>query len=37
MANPIRRWNPFREMEHFRRDFDDLFDRFLGRGKRGEK
>jgi HSP20 family protein len=37
MANPIRRWNPFREMEHFRRDFDDLFDRFLGHGKRGER
>lgn len=35
MANQI--WNPFREMEHFRRDFDDLFDRFLGRGKRGAK
>jgi HSP20 family protein len=37
MANPIQTWNPFREMEHFRRDFDDLFDRFLGRGKRGAK
>jgi HSP20 family protein len=37
MANPIQIWNPFREMEHFRRDFDDLFDRFLGRGKRGLK
>jgi HSP20 family protein len=37
MANPIQTWNPFREMEHFRRDFDDLFDRFLGRGKRGGK
>ncbi len=34
MANSIQTWNPFREMEHFRRDFDDLFDRFLGRGKR---
>jgi HSP20 family protein len=37
MANPIQTWNPFREMEHFRRDFDDLFDRFFGRGKRGGK
>jgi HSP20 family protein len=37
MANPIQTWNPFREMEHFRRDFDDLFDRFLGRGKRGKE
>jgi HSP20 family protein len=37
MANPVQLWNPFREMEHFRRDFDDLFDRFLGRRKRGEK
>ncbi len=37
MANPIQGWNPFREMEHFRRDFDDVFDRFLGRGKRGTK
>jgi HSP20 family protein len=27
----------FRETEHFRRDFDDLFDRLLGRRKRGEK
>jgi HSP20 family protein len=35
MANPNQTWNPFREMEHFRRDFDDLFDRFFGRGKRG--
>jgi HSP20 family protein len=37
MANPTQTWNPFREMEHFRRDFDDLFDRFFGRGKRGGK
>jgi HSP20 family protein len=37
MANPNQTWNPFREMEHFRRDFDDLFDRFFGRGKRGGK
>ncbi len=37
MANPLQAWNPFREMEHFRRDFDEVFDRFLGRGKRGAK
>jgi HSP20 family protein len=37
MANPIQRWSPFREMEHFRRDFDDLFERVLGQRKRGEK
>ncbi len=37
MANPIQTWNPFREMEHFRRDFDEMFDRFLGRGKRGAR
>jgi HSP20 family protein len=36
MANPLQAWNPFREMEHFRRDFDELFDRFLGRHRRGE-
>ncbi|HLI63016.1 MAG TPA: Hsp20/alpha crystallin family protein [Terriglobales bacterium] len=37
MANFIQTWNPFREMEQFRRDFDELFDRFLGRGKRAVK
>jgi len=37
MANPIQTWNPFREMEHFRRDFDEMFDRFLGRGKRAAR
>jgi HSP20 family protein len=37
MANPIRRWDPSRETEHFRRDFDDLFDRLLGRRERSEK
>jgi HSP20 family protein len=37
MANPIQSWNPFRDMEHFRLDFDDLFDRVLGHRKRGEK
>ena len=35
MANPIKTWNPSREMEHFRRDFDEIFDRFFGRRKRG--
>ncbi len=30
MAKVIQPWSPFREMEHFRRDFDDLFDRRLG-------
>jgi HSP20 family protein len=37
MANPIRLWSPFRGMDHFRRDFDDVFDRVLGHGRRGEK
>ena len=30
MANEPRAWSPFRELERFSRDFDDLFDRFLG-------
>ena len=30
MANEPRAWSPFRELDRFRRDFDDLFDRFLG-------
>jgi len=37
MANAMRRWDPLREMEHFRRDFDDLFDQVLGWRRRGEK
>jgi HSP20 family protein len=37
MANRIQLWNPFREMEHFRRDFNEVFDRFLGHRKLGEK
>ena len=37
MANRIQLWSPFREMEHFRRDFDEVFDRFLGHRKHGEK
>ena len=30
MANEVQPWSPFRELDRFRRDFDDLFDRFLG-------
>jgi HSP20 family protein len=30
MANDPQAWSPFRELDRFRRDFDDLFDRFLG-------
>ncbi len=30
MANEPRVWSPLRELTHFRRDFDDLFDRLLG-------
>lgn len=30
MANEPQSWSPFRELDRFRRDFDDLFDRFLG-------
>ena len=30
MANEPQTWSPFRELDRFRRDFDDLFDRFLG-------
>ncbi|MBV8054194.1 MAG: Hsp20/alpha crystallin family protein [Deltaproteobacteria bacterium] len=30
MANEAQAWSPFRELDRFRRDFDDLFDRFLG-------
>jgi HSP20 family protein len=30
MANETQVWSPFRELERFRRDFDDLFERFLG-------
>jgi HSP20 family protein len=32
MANEPRAWSPFRELDRFKRDFDDLFDRFLGGG-----
>jgi HSP20 family protein len=30
MANEPQAWSPLRELDRFRRDFDDLFDRFLG-------
>jgi HSP20 family protein len=30
MANEPQPWSPLRELDRFRRDFDDLFDRFLG-------
>ncbi len=32
MAKDPQQWSPFRELERFRRDFDDLFDRFFGGG-----
>ncbi len=37
MANPIQLWNAFRGMEHFGRDFDEVFDRVLGRRRRDDK
>lgn len=30
MAKEVRVWSPLTELDRFRRDFDDLFDRFLG-------
>jgi HSP20 family protein len=30
MANEPQAWSPLRELDRFRRDFDELFDRFLG-------
>ncbi|MGH8013482.1 MAG: Hsp20/alpha crystallin family protein [Candidatus Binataceae bacterium] len=30
MANEVQMWSPFRELDRFRRDFDDLIDRFFG-------
>jgi HSP20 family protein len=30
MANEPQAWSPFRELDRFKRDFDELFDRFLG-------
>jgi HSP20 family protein len=32
MANEPRAWSPFRELDQFKRDFDDLFNRILGGG-----
>ena len=29
MANEPQAWSPFRELDRFRRDIDDVFDRFL--------
>jgi HSP20 family protein len=37
MASRIQLWSPFREMERFRRDFDEVFNRFLGHRTRMEK
>ncbi len=31
MAKAVGLWSPFRGLERFRRDFDELVDRFLGR------
>ena len=30
MARAIQTWSPFRELDRFRRDFDDVFNRFFG-------
>ena len=30
MPNQSATWSPFRELDRFRRDFDELLDRFLG-------
>ncbi len=32
MARDFQQWSPFRELEHFRRDFDEVCDRFFGKG-----
>ena len=29
MANEVQQWSPFRELERFRREFDDVFDRIF--------
>jgi len=36
MANQPRVWSPLREVDRFKQDFDDLFDRFLGGRRRDE-
>lgn len=30
MARALQTWSPFRELERFRRDFDEMFDRVFG-------
>lgn len=30
MASDVQTWSPFRELDRFRREFDDLLNRFLG-------
>lgn len=30
MGNVPRAWTPFRELDHLKRDFDDMLERFLG-------
>ena len=30
MARELQAWSPFRELERFRRDFDDMLNRFFG-------
>jgi HSP20 family protein len=32
MAKDAPQWSPLRELENFRRDFDQVFDRFFGKG-----
>ena len=36
MASDVQTWSPFRELDRFRRDFDDLLNRFLG-GRAGRE
>ena len=36
MAREIQTWSPFRELDSFRRSFDDMFDRLLGGWSPGE-
>lgn len=36
MANPPQAWSPLKDLDRFRRDFDDLLDRFLG-GRAGSR
>lgn len=30
MANNLQNWSPFRELDHFKRSLDEMFDHFLG-------